>query len=514
MRTPTLPLILSCSLLGSVACGVGAGELGAAQESAGSAERDTSGEAEEGDPIPAGGISIVEVELNQGTRVPIGVGGDWIDLDQRSNTAIAARDAVIRVHYSVDADWVPREVEARLSLMRSDGSSESLADVRMVEGSSQRGDLDGPFLFRLESDDGQTQAGAQFQVELWDRHPSAGESFELRTWTSPAAGHRPIGFEAVPLQLDLVMVPIEYQGEVVALDEELLLGIVGNLYEQNPVTQISWEVHEPVPHAGQLNSLSSLLPVMAQLRSDEGADPNAYYHALIDVGSQSLGGVFGISYGANDTKDDAGSRVSATVVWSIDPTIAIETFTHEIGHAQGLGHVACPSAVADDPDPSFPNSSGQIGDWGFGVERMQVYDPAEVYDYMSYCGPSWVSDWTWRRTYARIETLTAWDFEGAGPGQLLVGAVQAGRDAEPSWVWWTMPGGVDARRRSSTERFEFETSEGARVVSYADVAELSDRQTRWVKVQLPVDVGELTSIRYVGRDQAVSIDPAVLIRAD
>ena len=271
---------------------------------------------------------------------------------------------------------------------------------------------------------------------------------------------------------------------------------------------------------GQLSSLSSLLPLIAQLRSDEAADPNVYYHALVDVGSQSLGGVHGISYVANDSKDDAGSRVSATVVWSVDPTIAVEAFTHETGHAQGLAHVQCPAAVADDPDPSFPHADGQIGDWGVGIQSLQVYDPAEVYDYMSYCGPTWVSDWTWNKTFDRIATLTAWDFEGNGhasepepAARLLVGAAHGGSGADPSWVWWTMPGGVDAGRRSSVDRFEFETAEGERVVSYADVSALSDQDTLWIKVALPAELGELTSIRYLRGEQALSIDPASLVRA-
>ncbi|WP_052549699.1 hypothetical protein [Enhygromyxa salina] len=513
MRVSVIPLLLSTSLAGSLGCG------GVSRDLGGSGEEDaasglTGPEAEERDPSPAAGISIVEVELNQGTRVPIGAGADWIDVDGRDGVAIASRDAVIRVHYSVDADWVPREIEARLSLQYPDGSEDSFVEVRTVKASSRRDDLNGPFVFRLETDDEQTRAGTQYQVELWDRQPSIGEGFEPGAWSNPDVGHRPIGFEAVPLELELVIVPIEYQGDVPKLDEKLLLGIVNNVYEQNPVTEVRWDVHAAVPYDGQLNSLSSLLPVLAQLRSDEGADPNAYYHALIDVGSQSLGGVFGISYAANDTKDDAGSRVSATVVWNIDPSAAIETFTHELGHAQGLAHVACPTAAADDPDPSFPHPNGQIGAWGVGTESLQVYDPAKVYDYMSYCGPSWVSDWTWAKTHARIQTLTAWDFEGAGVGdsgdertQLLVGAVRANSDGSPSWEWWTMPGGIDVGRRSSAERFEFETSTGERIVAQADVSELSDHQTRWIKVVLPAEISELTAIRYVNGGQVLALDP-------
>lgn len=502
-------------LFGVVACGASASELGVTQDM------------HDREPIPARGISIVEVELNQGTRIPIGLGADWIDEQARASVAIGSRDAVIRVHYSVDADWLPHDVEARLSLIHPDGTSESFVDARLVTGSSERGDLDGPFLFRLAASEGQTLAGTQYSVELWDLQPSIGEGHDLRAWANPADGHRPVGFVSVPLQLKLVLVPINYGGEVLDLDDDVLNSIVTNLYEQNPTTEILWDVHPGVDYPGQLASLSSLLPLMAQLRTDEDADPNVYYHALVDVGSQSLGGVHGISYVSNDTKDDAGSRVSATVMWSIDPTIAIETFTHETGHAQGLGHVQCPTVLAEEPDPSFPDAEGLIGDWGFAVRRLQVHDPAEVYDYMSYCGPSWVSDWTWNKTFERIETLTAWDFEGAPRGepvasdQLLVGAVHTDTRGDQSWQWWTMPGGVDPARRSNTERFEFETTDGERVVAFADVTQLGDhddQRTRWIKVVLPADLAHLSSIRYLTADQhdqadeAHQIDPAALVR--
>ncbi|PRP97425.1 hypothetical protein ENSA5_34170 [Enhygromyxa salina] len=516
---------LAVALVGVVgaisACGVGQTGAFEAEEAL---NTDAGGSADDGDPLsdatPARGISIVEVEINQGTRIPIGFGGEWVDGPERTGFLIASRDSLMRIHYAVDEGWAPREIEARLTLEFPDGSTKSFTDTRFVEHDSNRKNLTaGPFFFGLIADDGQTIAGTRYHVELWETVGGLGEGFEEGDWANPAAGSELIGFESVPMQIKTLLVPITYGGVTAGVDDATLETVVNNLYEQNPATEILWDVHPPVDYPGQLNSLGSLLPVMAELRSDEGADPNVYYHALVDVGSQSLGGTLGISYLANDSKTDGGSRVSATVLFAPDPTIAADTYTHETGHAQGLNHVECPNADSANPDPSYPYANGRIGNWGFGIRRFLMYDPDDAFDYMSYCSPSWVSDWTWNKTYQRIKTLTSWDFEGASgePGaveQLLVGAIYPDGTRE----WWTMPGAVDPRRVSGLDRFEFEV-DGELVGAYGDVSVLSDGQTQWVKVALPAAIDELDSITHfrAGDSEAQgeggrAIEPASLAR--
>jgi hypothetical protein len=435
---------------------------------------------------PARGISILEVEMNQGTRIPIGVGGEWIAEVDRLSGLIASRDSLLRIHYTVDASWVPREIEARLTLDFPDGSSESFTDVRMVEGDSSREDIDSAFYFELIADEGQTVAGTRYSIELWERSPG-GESLPDGDWANPAAGAAPLGFQPQPMQIKTVLVPITYQDTTVTLDEAVTQQLLDNLYEQNPATEIIYAIHEPVPYDGQLIDLANLLPIIAELRSSENADPNVYYHAFIDVGGSSIAGLFGISYIANDTEGDA------------NPTLAVETFTHETGHAQGLAHVECPTVAAAEPDGAYPYADGRIGNWGFGIREFMMYDPEDAYDYMSYCGPSWVSDWTWNKVAQRVQTLTAWDFEGASnqaqaSEQLLVVAVYGDGRRQ----WWTMPGSIDPERISELDRIEFELQSGEVIESHADVATLSDGRTRWVKAPLPNRArSELAAIRHV-----------------
>src|SRR5262249_6323710 len=73
------------------------------------------------------------------------------------------------------------------------------------------------------------------------------------------------------------------------------------------------------------------------------------------------------------------------------------TMAQEIGHTFGRAHAPCGSPP--NPDPNYPAydsyPSGSIGEFGFDMSTSQVSDPASTFDFMSYCGPSWVSPYTY-----------------------------------------------------------------------------------------------------------------------
>ena len=43
-------------------------------------------------------------------------------------------------------------------------------------------------------------------------------------------------------------------------------------------------------------------------------------------------------------------------------------------------------------DPSYPNSDGSIGVWGYDSERNRLVKPS-TRDLISYCGPQWINDY-------------------------------------------------------------------------------------------------------------------------
>ena len=80
---------------------------------------------------------------------------------------------------------------------------------------------------------------------------------------------------------------------------------------------------------------------------------------------------------------------------------------HEIGHGYDFQHTPCGNAGATDPNyPTYePYPSASIGEYGFNISNGQIFSPANTFDYMSYCGPQWMSLYQHNRliNHARLD---------------------------------------------------------------------------------------------------------------
>ncbi|MDE2981159.1 MAG: M66 family metalloprotease [Gemmatimonadota bacterium] len=78
------------------------------------------------------------------------------------------------------------------------------------------------------------------------------------------------------------------------------------------------------------------------------------------------------------------------------------TIAHELGHNMSLRHAPC-------GDPSnieliYPYVNGSIGSWGYDFVQGILVSPTRP-DFMSYCGPEWVSDYSFNKALHFRETL-------------------------------------------------------------------------------------------------------------
>lgn len=71
------------------------------------------------------------------------------------------------------------------------------------------------------------------------------------------------------------------------------------------------------------------------------------------------------------------------------PSLGI--IAHELGHNLNLRHAPCGGAAG--PDPEYPYPDGSIGTWGYDFGSDSPVHPSTS-ELMSYCGPSWISDFT------------------------------------------------------------------------------------------------------------------------
>ena len=83
------------------------------------------------------------------------------------------------------------------------------------------------------------------------------------------------------------------------------------------------------------------------------------------------------------------------------------TMVHEIGHNYGRKHIDCGDPKRPDPNYPYPEDMLDFGyslnhpdlHFGFDPLRMEPISPLSTKDFMSYCGPKWYSDYTWKAIF-------------------------------------------------------------------------------------------------------------------
>jgi hypothetical protein len=514
-------------LVAAAACG---GKNGGAAQETGTESGDGDGDGESTEtgepwePIPARGVRIDYVEANQGIAVPVAVDGVWVGPTERNSALHRTRALLLRGTWDVDDAWEPREIECRLTIESSLHEEPLvLSQVKMLESDSYFGDLNRNFFWLIPPEE--VVPGMTFRMELWETGPGAEDLPEPDPPpTAPIDGPALIGIEDVPMEFRPTLVPVEYSfGEcdtVAVPNEEQSAGFVRNLFEKNSLQVVHYTLHEEhIVRTTELTSLAQFFTPLQQMRTADGADPNEYYFALVDACSGGVDGAGGIAPSSDVPATKAASlyRVSVGLWLPGNVDFSYETFVHELGHNQSLAHVFCPGGNAAGPDPNYPYEDGKTGVWGFAIESFQIKNPTANYDYMSYCNPTWPSDWTWNKTGGHIRTLTSWDYEAPEPeptpvagdfeGEMLVGLLLKDGRAE----WWTTRGGLLAHEVTPGQEIVYRA--GAREIARvgAKVELLEDGNTM-VFAPLPEDLGVVTSIVRNGPDVRQRVDPGQVIR--
>jgi hypothetical protein len=96
------------------------------------------------------------------------------------------------------------------------------------------------------------------------------------------------------------------------------------------------------------------------------------------------------------------------------------TYAHEIGHQFGLPHAPCgsvgtpnanypayePYDLPPDPVGTTNFTTASIGEYGLDIDTGAIASPATAEDFMSYCGPRWISRYTYLYLLNRPELTT------------------------------------------------------------------------------------------------------------
>jgi hypothetical protein len=451
-----------------------------------------------------GNISIKSVHVNQGVSVEIANANGPIDPEERWAGLVSNRRALIQALWQVPNGWEARPITAKLQLLRSNGTVEVLETTKTVSGTSSEGSGSNAFEWVIDGPD--FDPWMHYYIELWEGeggHENIGASGLPPAM--PSDGFEWMGATDEAMEYKVIFVPVVYdyggnctESTVAQLnDEAFLLNFLNNYWVHNPVHDIEYSVRqEPIYQTTQVTSLSQINNKLVQMRFEDHAEPNVYYHALLDACSGGIDGASGVSPGTPPPTKGAGdSRVSVTLwggSWSWD------TYVHETGHNQGRAHSPCHPQVDRNPDDTYPYENGSIGAWGWNINSGSFYSPNSFVDYMSYCNPVWVSDWTWGWIHTQVKTLSSWDYESPedeldwahANSELLAGYVYP----DGSESWWTGKGYLIEDQLTPGEAVEFYDDDGYQVaVQPASVAQLKDGSL-YVMAEVPEHFEDITDM--------------------
>jgi hypothetical protein len=341
-------------------------------------------------------LSVSRIEIIQG-----------VTMAGANTVQVANRPALLRVFVTLTGAGSQPGVTARLTRYIGGAPQDSLnAGPIAVLDQTQESSLAETLNFNLPNN--WLAAGTSYVLQL-DPANSIRETNEANN-QFPVAGQASFNFQDAPT-LNVVIVPIHYaRSGAPATDPP-----TGDLsyatwmpIKVYPVARINYSLHASFTYSGDLrpnngSGWEDLLHQLAQVHGQEDPGEHEVYFGLVDsVGADGCGGgcIAGIGY-VNRPPSTHG-YLSKTAVgfagFSSDRTAASPVLTHEIGHNFGRDHAPC--GTSDGVDGNYPYPNASIGQWGYDNATSQLFDPNQYHDYMSYCDPTWTSDYTYHAIFS------------------------------------------------------------------------------------------------------------------
>jgi hypothetical protein len=349
-------------------------------------------------------VAIDEISVSQAVKITLVKGG--VAVAEPNGPVIANRPAYVRVYLQARGAKTPM-VSGELRVARA-----GKADLVLT-------DLDKRAMLAPEEAD--ERSTLNFTIAAEDMTADAAISFKAgRVLTStdvvtfPADGSAmPLGAKTSSQTLRVKLVPVTYEavpGVVLTPSMDTLEAYRQTLYKMYPVATVELSVREPVPWTAAIAANGSgwdaLLSKVLETRRADQADRDLYYVGLFTPKPSfeefcAQGGcVLGLAPLAQE--HETGLRAAIVLGY---PGRAEGTMAHELAHTMGRAHAPCGKPAGVDED--FPYKGGGIGVFGFDLVKKKIFDPAASYrDLMGYCAPEWISDYTYRGLFERMEVVT------------------------------------------------------------------------------------------------------------
>ncbi len=366
------------------------------------------------------GLSIEGLALYQGVRIDI-LDGDDVVFDEAPVDVISERDGMLRVFVQTGSDWESRTVAAVVEL-DVDGDTERFSAEGNISsstsdnslGNSLNVDIPGASLTR------DTSLVSVKLVEVESGVDASGNDSGAE-WEAPG-GSLDLDARDTGESLRIVLVPIEYRADgsnrMPDMSDAQIEIYRDALYAQYPTKEIDLVIDDPMAATWQISPFGQgwtyTLEQIYFRREENNAAFEEYYYGLFSPAQNfptfcQQGCVAGLSSLAQSASQDW-ARVSIGLGFGGEGSAG--TMVHEIGHAHGREHSPCGTQDAG----FYPHSGAIIGVQGYDLRAGQLKESTGFYDFMAYCDPTWVSDYTYNWLADRIDDVNASAEYQAAPG--------------------------------------------------------------------------------------------------
>lgn len=373
------------------------------------------------------GLAVAEVAVMQGPKVSVAKDGA---ASPRGNASvIVGRQGILRVYVKPDDTWTAREVVAKL-VLESGGAKKTFTEKKSILGPSTDEALESSFNFTLDVD--VIAADTAFSVELLtEKGQTSPSSADAARY--PADGAAPLGAIPTGEKLQVMIVPIKYNadgsGRLPDTSAEQLEVYRRQFMRIYPAREVEITVRsepyawsQPIQRNG--SGFNQILNAIIGLRQKEAPAKGVYYYGAFQpantfAGYCVSGCVAGLSPLATNPGD---SWTAASVGLGYTGEQSTETAVHEVGHGHGRKHSPCspgptgaPTGTLGDADPAYPYGGAKIGPISWDVIEQKLVPATNVRDFMSYCEPTWVSDWSFGALAKRMAFVYGVAREVPGP---------------------------------------------------------------------------------------------------